>query len=210
MTTPEITKSPASETTLPVFDDIFQTYREPIHRYLLGMTQNPTEAEDLAQETFIRVYNNLPGFRGDASLSTWLYRIARNAFIDHTRRSSTKQSGATLPLEKANLVSASAPTPEEMTSRSEMSNCVRNVIRRLPENYRTALILHDLRNLKNREIAEILDCSLDTVKVRLHRARRKLQAALDYSCDMSYTDYGVLGCDLKEGISMDICGENKD
>lgn len=188
--------SSQGETDL-AFAEVFESYRQPIHNYLLGMTQNTAEAEDLTQETFIRVSNSLSTFRGEASLSTWLYRIARNVFIDHTRRASTRQARASLPLEDLVATKEAARTPEQLASRSEMSECVQDFIRNLPENYRTVLVLADLQGLSNREIADVLDCSLDTVKIRLHRARAKLRASLNLGCDLNYDEYNVLGCERK-------------
>jgi RNA polymerase sigma-70 factor (ECF subfamily) len=103
----------------------------------------------------------------------------------------------------ASLVKETSRTPEQQASRSEMSDCVQNHIRNLPENYRTVVVLHDLQGLKNREIAEILECSLDAVKVRLHRARTKLRKSLNLGCDMGYDEFNVLGCERKAADQSD-------
>lgn len=182
------------------FENVFQEYQRSIYNYLLRMTQNQAEAEDLTQETFIRVHRGLPSFRGDSSLSTWIYRIATNTSFDHFRRASTRQAKSAVVLEETQddwemIPDRKAPSPELLTDQSEMSACVQRFIRDLPPNYRAAIILHDLQGLKNREIAEVLEVSLDTVKVRLHRARKKLRVALDAGCDFSHDERNVFVCD---------------
>jgi RNA polymerase sigma-70 factor (ECF subfamily) len=184
------------------FADVFQEFQRPIYNYLLRMTQNPTEAEDLAQETFIRVHRSLPTFRGEASLSTWIYRIATNASFDHFRRRSTRQAENNYSLDELEaegewVSDGSAASPEQLADQSEMSSCVQRFIRRLPPDYRAALVLHDLQGLKNREIAEVLNVPLSTVKIRLHRARTKLREELNIGCDFSHDQRNVLVCEEK-------------
>jgi RNA polymerase sigma-70 factor (ECF subfamily) len=182
---------------------VFQEYRQPIYNYLLHMTQNQTEAEDLTQDTFIRVHRSLATFRGEASLGTWLYRIATNVSFDHFRRNSTRQAKVSLSFEETDLdrkwvTDEITSSPEQLAAQqSEMSACVEDYVERLPPTYRAALVLHDLQGLKNREIAEVLDCSLDTVKIRLHRARKKLKASLNIGCDFDHDKRNVLVCEPK-------------
>jgi RNA polymerase sigma-70 factor (ECF subfamily) len=184
------------------FPDVFHEYERPIYNYLLRMTQNQAEAEDLTQETFIRVHRSLSTFRGESSLATWLYRIATNVSFDHFRRRSTRQAQATLPLEEAKpegeWAGETPASPEQLAAQSEMSTCVEGFIQRLPSTYRAVLVLHDLQGLKDREIAEVLDCSLSTVKIRLHRARTKLREALDVGCDFDHDERNVFVCEPKE------------
>ena len=184
------------------FAEVFREYRRPIYNYLLRMTQNQAEAEDLTQETFIRAHRSLPTFRGEASLSTWLYRIATNASLDHFRRQTTRQAGTALPLEKIEFDedrdSDVPSSPEQLAACSEMSACVQELVQCLPPDHRAVLVLKDLQGLKNREIAEVLDCSLATVKIRLHRARTKLREALDAGCDFTHDERNVFVCEPKE------------
>ncbi len=186
----------------PDFANVFDEFQRPIYNYLLRMTQNQAEAEDLTQETFIRVHRSLPTFRGEANLSTWIYRIATNVSLDHFRRGATRQAKAALSLEETQsegewVVDEKASAPEQVAAQSEMSDCVQGFIGRLPATYRTVLVLHDLQGLKNREIAEVLDCSLDTVKIRLHRARKKLRASLNAGCDFAHDERNVFVCEPK-------------
>ena len=184
------------------FTDIFDAYKRPIYNYLLRMTQDLTVAEDLTQETFIRVNDGLSGFRGEASLATWVYRIATNVSLDHVRRRSTAQDTMTRSLDEVEtdpemLVDDKAASPEQLAARSEMSSCVQDLIEQLPPDYRAALVLHDFQGMTNGEIAEVLDVSLDTVKIRLHRARKKLRAALNSGCDFAHDERDVLVCEQK-------------
>jgi RNA polymerase sigma-70 factor (ECF subfamily) len=183
------------------FASVFDEYQRPIYNYLLRMTLNQVEAEDLTQETFVRAHRSLPGFRGEASLSTWIYRIATNVSTDHFRRRSTQQAKAALSLdaesEREWLGDGASSSPQQLAAQSEMSDCVQRFIARLPADYRTALVLHDLQGLKNREIADVLDVSLSTVKIRLHRARKKLREALDTGCDFGHDERNVFVCEPK-------------
>lgn len=187
------------------FASVFHQYQQPIYKYLLRMTQNPVEAEDLTQETFIRVHRSLPTFLGEASLGTWLYRIATNVSFDHFRRTSTRQAKVSLSFEETDLdrkwvMAETTSSPEQLAAdQSEMSACVEKFIDRLPPPYRAVLVLHDLQGLKNREIAEVLECSLSTVKIRLYRGRTKLRAALNAGCDFAHDERNVFVCEPKEG-----------
>lgn len=186
------------------FASVFRDYQSPIYNYLLRMTQNPAEAEDLTQETFIRVHANLSTFRGEASLRTWLYRIATNVSYDYFRRTSTRQAKGALSLEETDVerkeVIAEAPaSPEQLTAQSDMSACVEGYIERLPPSYRAVLVLADLQGLKNSEIADVLQCSLETVKIRLHRARKTLRATLSAGCDFGHDERAVFVCETKAG-----------
>lgn len=189
------------------FDNVFSEYERPIYSYLLRMTNNEAEADDLTQETFVRVHRGLPAFRGESGLSTWIYRIATNVSFDHFRRRTTQQAKTAVPLEEATpnveWVDEAPSSPEQLAAQSEMSACVDGFVNRLPPAYRTVLVLHDMQGLKNREIAEVLDCSLDNVKIRLHRARKKLREALDTGCDFEHDERNVFVCEPKpeEGLS---------
>ena len=184
------------------FIDIFEAYQRLVYNYLLRMTQNQTVAEDLTQETCIRVQAGLPVFRGEASLATWVYRIATNVSLDHFRRKSTGQDEVTLSLDavgtdQAGRADSEAIAPDQQAARSEMSACVQAFISRLPPDYRAALVLHDLQGMKNDAIADVLGVSLDTVKIRLHRAHVKLRAALNRGCDFAHDERNVLVCEQK-------------
>ncbi len=184
------------------FDDVFATYERPIYGYVLKMVENEATAEDLTQEVFLKIHRGLSSFEGKSKLSTWIYRIATNVCLDHFRSSSHKKGRATVSLEEelppeGEGAQDGVPGIDEGVVKKEMSGCVREFVDELPQDFRAVVVLHDFQGLKNREIAEILGCSLDTVKIRLHRARRKLEGALGSSCEFYRDEDNVLRCDRK-------------
>lgn len=181
------------------FSDVFREYQHPIYNYLLRMTQNKAVAEDLTQETFIRVHRSLPTFRGEARLSTWIYRIATNVSLDHFKRSGNRLVAQAVSLDEIEfegewVADRISTSPEKLADQSEMSECVQSFIHRLSPSYRAVLVLHDLQGLKNREIADVLDIPLSTVKIRLHRARNKLRESLNKGCDFNQDERNVFVC----------------
>ncbi len=188
------------------FTDIFNTYQKPIYNYVLRMVRNRDIAEELTQEIFIKTYKNLSSFRGDSKISTWIYGIATNSCLDYFRTSDFKKGQKTdaiildiLPQEADSEGIKKILTIEENLIKSEMAECIRDYIESLSSDYRTVIILHDLEGFKNHEIARILSCSLDTVKIRLHRARKKLQSILASNCNFYLDENNVLCCDRKSG-----------
>jgi RNA polymerase sigma-70 factor (ECF subfamily) len=155
----------------------------------------------------VKVYQNLADFRGESRLSTWLYRLATNLCLDHFRKKSSRQKKVTESLDipvsvrreescECQVCEDMAELPaDEATIKTEMNACIRSYIDQLPENYRTVIILSELQGLKDREIAEILDCSLETVKIRLHRARRRLKETLEMNCTFYHDGNNNLCCD---------------
>ena len=176
------------------FQSIYTAFQPKILRYLTRLV-GEQDAEDLTQEVFIKANQALPGFRGESSLSTWLYRIATNAATDRLRSPSFRhgaqnwqpQDASEAVLEEIEdqdlWTGAKTPAVEQQCVRSEMSDCILGYIKNLPENYRTVLVLSDVEELSNKEIAEILGTTLDTVKIRLHRARARLREAFETHCE---------------------------
>jgi RNA polymerase sigma-70 factor (ECF subfamily) len=188
------------------FQQIHEAYRSRIVRYLAGLA-GEDKAEDLCQEVFVKVDKGLKGFRAEAKLSTWIYRIASNTYHDHVRGRTFKQQ------QKEQLIAAEeidslqdevpslggeSPVVEQKLIRGEMIECIRGYINQLPEDYRVVLLLSDEEDFKNREIAEILKISQDNVKIRLHRARAKLKEMLEGNCDFYLDDQSNVACDRKQ------------
>jgi RNA polymerase sigma-70 factor (ECF subfamily) len=175
------------------FEQIYADFQSKIHRYLIGMV-GELEAEDLTQEVFVKINQALKTFRGEAKLSTWIYRIATNAALDRLRSPkfqvveqdfSEAQQAANVEAEIADRntwTGEQIPLVEPQVYRKEMSECVQEYIRQLPEIYRTVLILSHLEELGNQETADVLGITLDTVKIRLHRARDLLRRELAGNC----------------------------
>ena len=183
--------------------EIFATYQERIRRYIVGIVHDPAEAEDLTQEVFIQVHRRLDSLRDPDALVVWLYRIATRVCYDRFRKSARQPQTETLDdgnvLEKISVDdSGGAARLDRVVERAEMSACVRKYMEDLSPEYRQVIVLHDLEELSNPEIAEQLGVSLDTVKIRLHRARRKLRAVLEAQCDFSVDDQGVFVCEQTE------------
>ncbi|MBW2412855.1 MAG: sigma-70 family RNA polymerase sigma factor [Deltaproteobacteria bacterium] len=185
------------------FQEIYTEFQPRILHYLSRM-MGPEEAEDVVQEVFEKVNRGLDGFRGQSKLSTWIYRIATNTAIDKLRSASFKQSASQAALEEAEGAKAqntwtgqAQASIDQTVIRKEMSECVREYIDRLPPDYSTILILSEIEGFKNKEVADILQISLENVKVRLHRARDRLKKELDNGCDFYHNEEGALACDRK-------------
>ena len=165
-------------------------------------------AEDLCQDVFVKVDKGLKGFRKEAQLSTWIYRIATNAYHDHVRgRTFKKQQQEVLsPTEDMDAIEGRTPgltdqppIAEQGAIKREMIECIRSYINQLPEDYRVVLLLSEEEGFKNREISEILQISLDNVKIRLHRAKAKLEELLKGNCELYLDDQSEIACDRKQG-----------
>ena len=187
------------------FEKLHAHFRPKIHSYLCRLA-GESEADDLCQEVFVKVERNLASFRNEAQLSTWLYRIATNSFYDRLRSPSFKQKSKEHPIEICgnNLeerdftTQQRKPVIDQQVIRDEMNACIRGYIDQLPENYRTVLLLSEEEGFKNREIAEILQVSLDNVKIRLHRAKAKLKVSLQGNCDFYLDERSEISCDRKQ------------
>jgi RNA polymerase sigma-70 factor, ECF subfamily len=192
-------------TPRPDFREVHDTLRPRVLRYLARMA-GEAEAEDLAQEVFAKVSRSLGNFRGDADVSTWVYRIATNTALDRIRRRGKPTDSVDPSLVDATVIAESdrnvwtdeiRDTLEGQVIRDEMNACIREVINRLPENYRTVIILGDLEGFQDKEIAEILGLSLRNAKVRLHRARIQLRETLAKACVFYRSEENELACDRK-------------
>ena len=167
------------------FEEIVKLYEKRIYNLSFRMMGNHEDANDLAQEAFIRVYHSIEQFRGDARFSTWLYRIATNVCLDELRKRSRRQTESldepvpTADGEVLREIPDWANNPEEELDRSEIQNMVQRGIQALPDEQRTALILRDLQGHTYEEIAEILDISLGTVKSRINRGRMALKGLFE-------------------------------
>jgi RNA polymerase sigma-70 factor (ECF subfamily) len=186
------------------FASLYTEYYPKIAGYLRRLV-GEADAEDVAQEVFVKVSRSLEGFRGESSLSTWIYRIATNAALDHRRTPSSRQASITtdipdennLSSEELTLLQSSAPRIDVALIRKDMNDCIRGLVNDLPENHRIVLMLGELEGCSNAEIAEILDVSLDTVKIRMHRARRQLKKSMDVACHLYRDDRNELSCDRR-------------
>jgi RNA polymerase sigma-70 factor (ECF subfamily) len=190
------------------FEQIFAAFRPRIHRYLIRMV-GEYEAEDLTQEVFLRVNQGLKTFRGESKLSTWIYRVATNAAVDRLRSPSYQRTVQNWPTDATISVGnteigdrntwtgETAPLVEQQVYRHEMNNCILNYIHNLPETYRTVLLLSEFEDLSNNAIAEILGVTLETVKIRLYRARERLKEELTTNCGSEWIEGNEFVPELK-------------
>lgn len=184
---------------------LFEQYRTPILRYVRSVVHDPSEADDITQETFLRAHRRLATLEDPTKLSPWLYRIATNVCYDRFRqlsgrprpRSLDDWSEASDEGSPAESPDPNSPRLDQVVEQKEMSACVQGYLEALSDSYRAVILLHDVEGLSNREIVEMLGCSLATVKIRLHRARTRLKDALARACDFSCDDRGVLICEPK-------------
>ena len=187
------------------FQQVYDEYHAKIFRYLARIV-GQSEAEDLTQEVFVKVGQALETFRGESQLSTWIYRIATNAALDRLRQPSVRHGGEKLlPVESIAEIKADQdirtgelkPSTEQGLIRTEMNGCIREIIQALPEQYRSVIVLSELEDLKDNEIADILGITLQTAKVRLYRARARLRKELSAACVFYRDERNELACDRK-------------
>ena len=179
----------------PVFENLARDLAPSIMRYLERYVGDRTMAEDLWQETLMRMAKGLPSFAGRSSIKTWAFAIASRVAADYFRRPDRKARIIELD-EVADLMDPDRAIEERIVV-DEMNGCVRAVIDSLPDTYRAALILHDIEGLSAEQTAEIGGCSVATAKIRIHRARIRLKEALQDQCDFYRDPDSVFRCDRK-------------
>ena len=190
------------------FQSIHDTFRPKILRYLTQLV-GEDEAEDITQTVMVKVSQGLRNFRGDSALSTWIYRVATNTALDKLRSPAMRWTAGQLHLaeiqsergdssgERNIGLEEQTPSVEATVIRKEMTECLREFLDRLPKTYRTVMVLSELQGFKNSEIAEILGIGLNTVKIRLHRARERLRKELETGCNFYRDERNEFACDRK-------------
>ena len=166
------------------FAQLVEANQRNIYNLALRMLNNPQEAEDVLQETFLSAYKSLPGFEGRSSLSTWLYRIASNASLMRLRKKQPETTSIDEPLEleegdslPRQFVDWSSAPEDELLS-EESRRVMDEAVAELPEGLRIVFILRDIQGLSTQEAGEALELSESAVKTRLHRARLALREKL--------------------------------
>lgn len=164
-------------------ETIVKEYAKKIYNYAFRMTGCPEDAEDLTQETFFRAYRSLRSFRGECSVSTWIFRIAANLCTDQYRRNRKRPLSIDSPVmyEDDQLkyeIPDESPSPADIAENIELRNTIMCAIERLPEEQKKVVLLRDVYELKYEEVAFCLGIPVGTVKSRLHRARLLLRMYL--------------------------------
>jgi len=190
------------------FHSIYKTFHPKIVRYLTHVV-GWRDAEDLTQEVFVKVNQALKTFRGESQLSTWTYRIATNTALDKLRspcflqrgqKSLSRESiaeGEREIIDKDAWTGENTPSIETSVIRKEMNECIRGLVEKLSDNYRTVVALSELEGFRDDEIAEILGVTIHTAKIRLHRARARLKKELEIHCNFYRDERNEFACDLK-------------
>lgn len=172
---------------LTAYDELVRRYQERIYATIYHMTANHEDANDLAQETFIKAFQVLRSFRGGSSFYTWVYRIAVNKTINFLKQRKNKAQMSLDDLDfnaehDPDLVALiSEKTPRREASLSELQEKLNIAMQKLSESHRLVVTLHDVQGLPHEEIAKIMNSNTGTVRSRLFYARQQLQALLaDY------------------------------
>ena len=161
------------------FQALVERHRSMVYRVAYQFAGNHYDAEDIAQEVFIKVYRSLDRFRQDAQLTSWLYRIVMNACIDHRRRRGASSAQLSEEAEQRLLnMPEEAPGPEDRAYAGELGIVLESEIARLPDGQRIVFVMRHHQGLKLSEIADALGLAEGTVKRQLHAAIHRLRAAL--------------------------------
>lgn len=165
------------------YADVVDIYKDKVYQLCYRMLGNKHEAEDMAQEAFIRAYVNIDSFNLNLKFSTWLYRIATNLCIDRIRKKKPDyfldaEVSGTDGLTMYSTIPANSKLPEDEVESMELQEMIQREISQLPEKYRSVIVLKYIEELSLNEISEILDLPLGTVKTRIHRGREVLRRQL--------------------------------
>ena len=169
---------------LAAFDGLMRKYQERIYATIYHMTANHEDANDLAQETFIKAFQALRTFKGDSSFYTWVYRIAVNKTLNFLkqRRNKVQMSLNDLDLNAEHdpdlVALISEHTPRRAVNMAELQEHLNAALLKLSENHRLVVVLHDVQGLSHEEIGQIMQCNTGTVRSRLFYARQQLQGYL--------------------------------
>jgi RNA polymerase sigma-70 factor, ECF subfamily len=172
---------------LAAYDELVQRYQERIYATVYHMTSNHEDANDLAQDSFIKAFQALKSFKGGSSFYTWLYRIAVNKTINFLkqRKNRTHMSLNDLDFNTENnpdlVALISENTPRRDAGLKELQEKLNAALLKLSEPHRLVVVLHDVQGLSHEEVAEVMECNIGTVRSRLFYARQQLQSLLtDY------------------------------
>jgi len=168
---------------IDAFEELIGKYEKPAYNIALKVLKNPEDAMDISQEAFIKVFKSIKNFNFESAFSTWLYRIVTNSCLDYLRKNKRKTYSIDNPIqtddgEIARDIMDNSNTPEEVMEREMTRELVHRAIDKLDDIHRTVIVLRDIEEFTYEEIAQILDCSLGTVKSRINRARGSLKDIL--------------------------------
>lgn len=178
------------------YREIHNQYYAKVRKFVLASVRDEWVADDIVQETFVRIQEKLDSVKDSSRISSWIFRIAYNLCQDHFRQSTKSPTREGISQERMETPKE-ASIQKELEQR-EMGQCVQNHMNLLPESLRTVLILYDIMDFNHQEIAEILGTTIENTKVRLHRARKRLKAILEEQCAFEVDERSVLVCEPTE------------
>ena len=166
------------------FKNIVETWQNMVYNTALGIVQNAEDAEDIAQETFVQVYQSIGSFKGESKFSTWLYRITIAKALDHERRKKRKKRFAfvkSLFGEESQVVvhPPDFQHPGVVMDKKEDAAVLFHAISQLPENQKVAFTLHKVDGLSYQEVSEVMKTSVSSVESLMHRAKTNLKKKLE-------------------------------
>lgn len=177
------------------FEALIGEHQKRIFSIAFRMAGNPEDAADMAQEVLIKIFKNLGKFQGNSKFSTWVYRVATNTCLDELkklRRHTAYSLDQELETEEGSVAAEladEAPTPEESAERRDLQRVVSEAIGMLSEDHKKAILLRDMQGFSYEEIANILQCSVGTVKSRINRARAQLKKILIKNGELFEDDF---------------------
>jgi RNA polymerase sigma-70 factor (ECF subfamily) len=177
------------------FENLIENHRKRVYNIAFKMLHNQEDAYDITQEVFIRVFKSMKEFREEASFSTWIYRITKNACLDELRKRKNKATVSMdedLETEDGTIkrqVEDCSPGPDALYESMELRDIVRTAIGHLSDEHKFVIILRDLQGFSYEEIAKVLECPEGTVKSRINRARKALKEILQRRMELLDGDY---------------------
>lgn len=177
------------------FELLIEGYQKKVFNIAYRIVNNYEDANDLAQEVFIRVYKSIGSFKEQASFSTWIYRITTNVCMDELRKRKNRNVVSLdeeLKIDDGEIkrqVESNEPTPEETVEKNELKKIVNEAISSLAEEHRIAIVLRDIQGFSYEEIAKFTNCPEGTVKSRINRARRSLKEILKSKKELLFEEY---------------------
>ena len=174
------------------FLEVHDQFYERVRKFIQASVRDESAADDLVQEAFMKIQENLDSVRDDAKISSWVFRIAHNLCQDHFRTRKKLPSHEEI---HEGLVNIQETPLQKKVEQGEMSQCVQDQLNLLPESLRSVLIFSDVMEFSHQEIADILGLTVENVKVRLHRARKRFKAILEEKCTFEVDERNVLVCE---------------
>lgn len=173
----------AASGDMQAFEELYQRHNRRVYSLCLRMTQNVSEAEDLAQEVFIQLFRKIGSFRGESAFTTWLHRLTVNQVLMHFRKRSVKMERTTEEGETPEQTVKGTENPNQMPVIDRIA--LDRAVAQLPPGYRTVFLLHDVEGHEHEEVARILNIAVGTSKSQLHKARMKLRSLLKQQISLS-------------------------